>query len=306
MPFPKLPTQLLLERLAPPKGKTNMVLDTDTYNEIDDQFALVYSLLAPEKLEVEAVYAAPFTNHKTEPAEGMEKSHEEILRVLERLGRSPEGLVHKGSQGFLPGPGEALDSPAARDLIDRAMAERDGAPLYVLAIGAVTNVASAILLEPKIIERIVVVWLGGQPFHWPSAAEYNLQQDPAAARTVFDCGVPLVHIPCTGVSEMLQTTVAEMERHVKGRGPVGDYLFEIFRDYGPDTPGWSKVIWDISAPAYLIDPSWVPTELVHSPILTNELTWSFDNSRHFVRSAVTVRRDAVFADLFARLEGLAP
>ncbi|MBE0698068.1 MAG: nucleoside hydrolase, partial [Anaerolineaceae bacterium] len=39
-----------------------MVLDTDTYNEIDDQFAVVYALLSPEQLQVEALYAAPFTN----------------------------------------------------------------------------------------------------------------------------------------------------------------------------------------------------------------------------------------------------
>ena len=55
-----------------------MVLDTDTYNEIDDQFALVYALLCPEKLNVEAVYAALFTNDRsTGPGDGMEKSYEE-------------------------------------------------------------------------------------------------------------------------------------------------------------------------------------------------------------------------------------
>ncbi|MFC1725309.1 hypothetical protein ACFL4T_06755 [candidate division KSB1 bacterium] len=44
----------------PPAGRVRMVLDTDTYNEIDDQFAVVYSLISPERLNVEAIYAAPF------------------------------------------------------------------------------------------------------------------------------------------------------------------------------------------------------------------------------------------------------
>ena len=70
-----------------------MVLDTDTYNEIDDQFALVYALLCPEKLNVEAVYAAPFTNDRsTRPGDRMEKSYEEILRLLERLHMDAEDL----------------------------------------------------------------------------------------------------------------------------------------------------------------------------------------------------------------------
>ena len=40
------------------------------------------------------------------------------------------------------------------------------APLYVVAIGAVTNVISAILMAPEIMERIVVIWLGAHPPYW--------------------------------------------------------------------------------------------------------------------------------------------
>ena len=79
-----------------------MVIDTDTYNEIDDQFAVVQSLLSPDKLAVEAIYAAPFYNGRSDsPGDGMEKSYEEILRLLERLDVSADGLVHKGSTDIL-------------------------------------------------------------------------------------------------------------------------------------------------------------------------------------------------------------
>lgn len=47
------------------EGKINMVLDTDTYNEVDDQFALMYALRSPERLNVEAIYAAPFYNNRS-------------------------------------------------------------------------------------------------------------------------------------------------------------------------------------------------------------------------------------------------
>ena len=71
-----------------------MVLDLDTYNEIDDQFALVTRCSA--QLNVEAVYAAPFTNDRsTGPGDGMEKSYEEILRLLGL--RLPGGICCRGS-----------------------------------------------------------------------------------------------------------------------------------------------------------------------------------------------------------------
>lgn len=301
MKYPLLSDGVRLERLRPPTGKARMVLDTDTYNEIDDQFALVHALLSPEQLAVEAVYAAPFFNSRSSgPADGMAKSYEEILRVLARLGVSPAGFAFRGSEGYLPGPGEPRASEAARDLVARAMRGGD-APLYVAAVGAITNVASAILLEPAIVERIVVVWLSGQPLHWPTAREFNLQQDPHASRLVFDCGVPLVHIPCSGVSSHLLTTVPEIECWVEGQGAIGDYLAAIFKAYHADHFGWSKVIWDVAAIAWLINSAWVPTEIVHSPVLTDQLTWSFDRSRHFIRSATHVKRDPIFRDLFTKL-----
>ena len=290
-----------LNRLEPPTGKVSMVLDTDTYNEIDDQIAVAYALLSPEKMEMEAIYAAPFHNNRSNgPADGMEKSYQEILRLLQWLDVDSEGFAFRGSSAYLPAVDVPVDSDARDDLIARAMTDRDG-PLYVLAIGAITNVASALLAEPSLRERIVVVWLGGQPLYWPSAQEFNLGQDPHASRLIFDCGVPLIHIPCTNVAEHLRTTVPEVERYVQGQGPLGDYLSQIFSDYHRDHFAWSKVIWDIATVAWLINPSWVSTELVASPLLTRDLTWSVDASRHFIRVATHIQRDAVFGDLFRKL-----
>ena len=302
MDFPTIDEATRIQRLVPPTGKIDMVLDTDTFNEIDDQFAVAYSLLSPESMNVEAIYAAPFSHgaRGIGPAEGMQLSYDEILRLLDRLDRSPEGFVFKGSTSYLPAADEPVVSPAAEDIVAKAMTDRDG-PLYVLAIGAITDVASAILIEPAIIERIVVVWLGGNAGEWPTAAEYNLSQDVPAARVVFDCGVPFVHIPCHPVAVHLRTTVPEMERWVKGQSPIADYLYQIFCDHHDDHFAWSKVIWDIATIAWLINSDWVPSVLDHSPILTDQATWSRDRSRHFIRQATNCNRDEIFRDLFTKL-----
>ena len=308
MNFPTISDTVRLARLTAPTDKVHMVLDTDTYNEVDDQFAVVHALLSPEKITVDALYAAPFFNSRSSgPADGMEKSYQEILALLERINISPEGLVFRGSDRYLPDWDHPVDSDAARDLIAKAMARSeddagaDTRPLYVVAIGAITNVASAILMEPEIIKRIVVVWLGGNAFHWPNTKEFNLWQDVQASRLIFDCGVPLVQIPVMGVCSHLHTTIPEIERYVQSCGAIGEYLAETVKGYHENHFAWSKVIWDISAIGYLLDERWTPTNLVHSPILTDQGTWSFDNSRHLIRSAHHVHRDPIFRDLFTKL-----
>jgi hypothetical protein len=118
---------------------------------------------------------------------------------------------------------------------------------------------------------------------------------------IFDCGVPLIHVPCDGVTSHLTTSVPEMAHHVQGQGAIGDYLFDIFKAYVERHNVLSKEIWDISTLAYLINADWVPSEIVHSPILTDQMTWSFDPSRHLMRQATAVRRDLIFNDLFGKL-----
>lgn len=134
------------EHLKMPEGRIDMVLDTDTYNEIDDQFALSYALLSPERLNVQAIYAAPFYNSLSMgPADGMEKSYREIVRLLKFLGRDPRGFAMRGSDRYFQHMKDTVPSPAACDLAARAMARPDGAdPLYVVAIGAITDRKSVV------------------------------------------------------------------------------------------------------------------------------------------------------------------
>ena len=57
MVFPMLTEARRLDRLTPPSGKVRMVLDTDAYNEVDDQFAVAHALLSPDQMAVEALDA---------------------------------------------------------------------------------------------------------------------------------------------------------------------------------------------------------------------------------------------------------
>ena len=309
-----LDPSLILSRLEWPaieSGPVDLVLDTDTYNEIDDQFALVYAAISPQRIDLQAVHAAPFHNDRsTGPADGMAKSYNEIVRVMRIIGRADVPLL-RGSESWMPqagnkaslAPDRSVASDARDDLIERALAQPADRPLYVAAIGAPTNVASAILTEPAIRDKIVVLWLAGQPLYWPTAVEFNLMQDPHASGVLLDSGVPLVLFPCRLVAEMIKTTVAELDAHLDGRSDIGGYLARVFRDYEHKDvkhPGHSKEIWDLAPLTWLMNEAWVHTTIESSPLLSRDLTWSVDRRRHPIRVAQHIHRDGVFADLFEK------
>ena len=301
--FPTINETDRISLLEPNKGKIRMVLDTDTYNEIDDQFALAYALLSEDKLTVEAIYAAPYYNDRSEsPADGMEKSYQEILRLLNFMKRPSNGLVYRGSTEYLQDVSKPIRSEAALDLVSRAMKSTPDDPLYVVPIGCITNIASAILIEPQIINNIVVVWLGGNDLNWPTQKEFNLMQDVLAAQVVLNSGVPLIITPCRPVVSHFHTTLPELELNLKGKNDLSNYLYEIVKGYNSQNlVAWSKEIWDVVAIAWLVNPSWVHTNLVNSPILTDQVTYSVDHSSHFIRMATSLNRDAIFRDLFFKL-----
>lgn len=108
--FPTIPASQLLQRLEHPGRKIRLVLDTDAFNEIDDQFAIAYALKSADNMTVEALYAAPFFNELSSgPAEGMEKSYQEILNIRRILGRE-DIPVYRGSTGYLPASDQPVES----------------------------------------------------------------------------------------------------------------------------------------------------------------------------------------------------
>ncbi len=346
MKFPSIPNEERIKRLTPHGGKVRMVLDTDTYNEVDDQFALSYALLSPERLDVEAVYAAPFSSAffsnllnmdgvaipmTNDLQKGLELSYQEIKKIYGLIGKSSEEKVFRGSNSYMKKAGEPIESDAARDLVKRAMSSDE--ILYVVAIGAITNIASAILMEPEIINKIVIVWLSGQPLYWPHAVEFNLGQDVLASQTILDSGVPLVLMPCISVASHLVTTAAELNENLNGKSTIGSYLSDIaisqlnqesannmlsllkdtylkgvddydlsaldpapFKAMAP-----SRIIWDISTIGYMINPNWCPSSLVPTPYLTDNLTWKQDLKRPLMRICHFVYRDGIFGDMFDKL-----
>ena len=294
-----------LRNLETTKGLVDMVLDTDAYNEIDDQFAIAYALRATDRLNVKALYAAPFFNERSNgPADGMERSYQEILKLLKLADLTCP--TYRGSDRYLPDEKTPVPSDAASHLVELASQYSPEKPLYVVAIGAITNVASALIMKPEIADNIVVVWLGGNGFEWHDNHEFNIKQDVASARVVFGSGAPLVMLPCLGVVSSFTTTEPELTLWLKGKNELCDYLaehtIEAANEYAKGRV-WSRVIWDVTTIGWMLNDNhrFMLDKLVPTPIPQYDHHWAQDPRRPLCRYVYHINRDGLMGDLFAHV-----
>jgi purine nucleosidase len=319
-----MPSSWYHQRLQSPGARVSIVIDTDAANEIDDQFALAWALKRADRLDIRGIYATPFSfahrramypqaSHDAppfnSPARGMERSFEEILRVQELLAVQHPAPVFRGSPAYLTSLDHPIASDATEHLIATALGMPPDEPLYVVALGCATNVASAMLLAPEILQKIVVVWTSAYPSHAPHINQsFNLEQDILASQWLYDSGVPLVYLPGYHVGAQLRLSLAEAERFVAPHGAIGAYLHALFADNPlwtitgrPQSASHSWVIWDLINIAWLLHPEWVPSHIVPTPVLGTDLHWHDRTNAHPMREAFGVQRDAIFNDLFACL-----
>lgn len=282
------------------REKINVILDTDTYNECDDQFALAYLLKNQDKFNIEAITVAPYSHsdRKETIEETTEKSYNEILKICNWLNFETKNKVFKGSTNYVcngyKGNNEAVDK-----IIEIATKNKK---TYILAIGAITNVAVAIKKAPEIIKNIEIIWLGGNSFLTKdNNVEFNFRQDVQAVREIFESKVKLTVIPCKNVASNLATSIYELEHFLKGKNELCDYLCQRFYNdtYHENTE--RRVIWDISVIAYMINRTCFKTEQISCPIIKEEASYELTENRHNITFVNYLSANKIYSDLFEKL-----
>lgn len=267
--------QLRQKRLElPPRGKIlRAVIDSDAFNETDDLYAIAWALLSRERFRVEAIYGEPFLNFRCDGiADAAEKSRREILALLKTFTHPVDCPVFLGACSTYTATRQPVLSPAVEDLLYRAsQVELEGEPLYVITLGPLTSVASALMTDPSIIEKIVVVWMGYglEEEKWRVPMCPNTMVDVEAARYVLNSGVPLIQIPGAPVSSHLITTIHDLEYYLSHRNQLCDFLLDRYwkwqKSWAKDQYAWSKSLWDVGAVAALMDPDWSRSLMVRCP-----------------------------------------
>lgn len=287
--------------------KKKVILDTDTANEIDDQYAMGFCYMS-EKMELLSVNAAPFTNEKTDDyAHGADMSFDEAHKTLKLIDPDYTTPVYRGSRETIEHSGKPYIESEACDNIIKTVRESDEI-IYVLAIATLTNVASAIVKAPDIMDNMCVIWAGSNWLEGDNLGEFNLVQDYTAGQIVIDSGVPFVMCPAWFVVSDLSTRI-EPIWELKGINPLCDYLVEITErcyEKAGKPHWWVRTIWDIAIPAILHCPECAQLEIIKAPIMTEERIYAFDDNRHEMIYLRKIDRDITFENAFREIKKAAP
>ena len=294
---------------VPEEKRVRYIIHTDAKNEADDQFTIAHALMTP-KLDVKGIVACHFNNSDKGYADGVtaKASYDEIVRILSLMHLDEGCPVIMGAARGLVDENTPQDSAGARFIIEEAMKD-DKRPLYIGMQGAITDLASAILLEPGICDRMTAIWIGGGAYP-EGGSEFNLLQDIHGANVVFKSSMPLWQVP-SSVYTQFYVTLSELQDKVMPYGKIGNYLFrqmvELNDKLGPnlDWPhgeAWS--LGDEGCVAALLEERGSNRDyrIIDAPLFNEDMTYRLNalpGRKIRVYEKMDVRAD--LEDLFSKL-----
>lgn len=326
----------------PAEKRRRVILSTDLKNEADDQYAVMHHLLTPGE-DVMGIVAAHFewfprlmarlANGETLDAcdkkfyqnafgsrkldrkqvaesavcknrgKTMEKSFREGELLL-KLAEIDDVPLLRGATQELPADGTLPESEGADFIVREAMKD-DPRPLYVCVLGSITDVAIALMKEPKIADKMTVVWIGGGPYP-DGCVEFNLCQDIRAANIVFASPVPVWQITMA-VYVTMRVSFAELKARVAPCGKLGKYLFDQLIEFSETqrmADGTRREIWslgDSPTLTVLMDENPDRYELKPAPFFQDDATYSPRENAKFVRVYNSVDVRMTIEDMYEKL-----
>lgn len=287
-----------------PSG-VQVVLTTDIGCEIDDQWAMVHLLLSPE-ISLRAIV----TTHASSIGLSSDKSAQEAAEVLARV--SPRSVsrhppLEAGSSLPLLDATTPRESPGLDLLIQSSQGFSTSQRLVVFVIGAATDVASAILKDPSIVDRISVVAVAFSD--WPAGGDiFNVVNDPLAWQVILDSDVPLVIGSVALMRQSLSLTRSEADALMSRHGILGEYLYALFAHWldtqapvvaqvvAPET--W--VIWDEVVVAYVL--GMARGQEVPRPRLLSDLSFAHEETPRRIMWLTEIDTDLVWSDLSKKID----
>jgi purine nucleosidase len=284
-------------------SRRRVIVDTDAKNEADDQYAIVHALLSPT-LDVRGIVPAHFGTERSQHS--MVESRAEVDLLLDLMGLTGQVVVADGAEAAISDPATPVDSEGARLIIEESNLASSDDPLFVTFLGPLTDMASAIVMDPDIVRRnVIVVWIGGMGYdvdwNYP-AVEFNLRNDITAANVVFDSGIPIWQVPAT-VYSMVSVGYAELEEKIGGTSKLADYLIRQLVDWNAShhpEPIEHRSLGDSPAISLVLNPRGGVSRTIPAPRFSREGGY-LPGSGHPVRVFDAVDIRYLLEDMFAKI-----
>ncbi len=293
---------------VPENKKIRLIVHTDCKNEADDQYALAHHLMTP-RFDIRGIVAGHFWKNPQEYGElGTAKaSYDEVLKVMDLMGLANQYPVLMGAQRGLEDETTPIPSDGAKFIVEEAM--KEDTPLYIACQGAVTDVASALLLKPEIAERIVIIWIGGASYP-DGGFEFNLMMDINAANVIFSSKAELWQVPMD-VYKQFGVSLAELQLKVKPCGEIGKYLFEQLVQFNKKAATTFESVWphgelwglgDQATIAVLMEElEKVSYDMIKAPRIDKDMHYIHGQENREIRVYRTAETRLTLEDFFAKL-----
>ncbi|TAE29021.1 MAG: nucleoside hydrolase [Cytophagales bacterium] len=218
--------------LAMVQPRMRVIVDNDFSGDPDGLFQLAHLLMSPS-VEVRGIIGSHLRvgdgfDRSTTQADNAAKKAREVLSIMNVTKPIP---VFAGSNTAMVNDSTPVKNEAVNFIIQEALRTDTKLPLYVVCGAGLTEIASAVLTNPQIADKLTLIWIGGPeytelatPPPGYTEVEYNLNIDQAAARAVFNrSAVALWQIPRNAYRQCL-ISYAQLLTKVKPRGKTGAYL----------------------------------------------------------------------------------
>lgn len=262
--------------------KTKVILDADTANEVDDPYAIVRAFAVPD-WDIQALSAAQWQGSQWSTARSMEDGHR-LNQVLTAYLKPENTKVIRGGHRRMYDWGDmAVHSAAAYNLIEQAHQQADGEKLTVIALGALTNIASAVFIDPSITPKIKLYWLGTQ-YDFENGVstrtDFNPMMDLQAIEMLLASQLEMHIIPVSEVNQM-KSNFQETKQLLSGIHPLGEYLIQHWYNHN-DGGREERVLWDIAIIEAMLHPEWVTEVKVDNFINKNVFYYRDINKEKFL------------------------
>ena len=255
--------------------KKKVIIDADTGNEVDDLYAVVRGLIEPS-WEVLGLNATQWQASHWSVPKSMEESYRLNGILLGYLEMNDVVSNRGGHERLFDWGNKSQTSTASMFIVNEALKMEDE-KLNVIALGALTNVASAILDKPEITDKIRLYWLGSTyDFEngFMKNTDFNSVMDIQAVDVILNSGVELHVIP-GNVSGKMKFYWDETTDKFGGKFELTDYLVDRWYNH-MDAGLRSRTIWDLALIQVIIFPEWTEeVKIKTSPDRGNREIWMY-------------------------------
>jgi purine nucleosidase len=223
--------------------RARVICDNDYCGDPDGVVQLAHHLLCPS-VDIRAVIGSAVAPFHPSWSEDCGEASADVARHVTELADRTDVPVFAGSARAMPSSLEPAPSPGVDAIVAEAMRDDTELPLFVACGGGLTTIASAWLVEPRIAERVTIVWNGGHAYDLDGAdlpsdhryRETNVSTDMAASQLVFNhSDLPMWQVPQDVFSDVVISRSEAIVR-IRAHGSLGSYVFDMI---GQRVDAWS-------------------------------------------------------------------